>query len=109
MNLYKGIEEAFRQGWNLVKLYFMVGLPTETDDDIDANARLAHNVSDLKKGINMVLSGRLISMCAPFVPKGAYPLSVAPDDNSAADKEIRNRLFDRIRRKKHSHNFTIQT
>ena len=29
-------EEVFARGWNLIKLYFMVGLPTETDEDIEA-------------------------------------------------------------------------
>ena len=58
-DLYSGVEEAFKQGWNLVKLYFMVGLPTETDEDIDAIAQLAYNVSDLKKGIKVLLE-RLI-------------------------------------------------
>ena len=83
-DLYKGIEEAFKQGWNLSKLYFMVGLPTETDDDIDAIARLAYNVSDLKKGI--MAFGQVDISIAPFVPKAHTPFQWHPDDNLAADK-----------------------
>jgi len=97
-DLYKGIEEAFRQGWNLVKLYFMVGLPTETDDDIDAIARLAYNVSDLKKGINGSFGQVNISI-APFVPKAHTPFQWHPMITMQRIKEIRNRLFDRIQRK----------
>ena len=97
-DLYKGIEEAFAQGWNLVKLYFMVGLPTETDDDIDAIARLACNVSDLKKGINGSFGQVNISI-APFVPKAHTPFQWHPMITLQRIKEIRNRLFDRIRRK----------
>ncbi|MEK7749393.1 MAG: TIGR03960 family B12-binding radical SAM protein, partial [Planctomycetota bacterium] len=97
-DLYKGIEEAFKQGWNLVKLYFMVGLPTETDDDIDAIARLAYNVSDLKKGINGSFGQVNISI-APFVPKAHTPFQWHPMITLQRIKEIRNRLFDRIRRK----------
>ena len=37
---------AFAAGKNLVKLYFMNGLPTETDDDIEDIAKLAHAVVD---------------------------------------------------------------
>src|SRR3989338_1089979 len=97
-DLCKGIEEAFRQGWNLVKLYFMIGLPTETDDDIDAIARLAYNVSDLKKGIDGCFGQVNISI-APFVPKAHTPFQWHPMITLQRIKEIRNRLFGRIRRK----------
>src|SRR3972149_3937081 len=97
-DLYNGIEEAFKQGWNMVKLYFMVGLPTETDDDIDAIARLAYNVSALKKRINGSFGQVNISI-APFVPKAHTPFQWHPMITLQRIKEIRNRLFDRIRRK----------
>ncbi len=97
-DLYKGIGEAFRQGWNLVKLYFMVGLPTETDDDIDAIARLAYNVSDLKKNISGSFGQVNISI-APFVPKAHTPFQWHPMVTLRRIKEIRGRLFDRVRRK----------
>ncbi len=41
--------EAYRQGWRTIKLYFMVGLPTETDEDEDAIAELANAVAGLRK------------------------------------------------------------
>ena len=43
-------KRVFGLGWNLVKLYFMLGLPTETDDDIAAMAELAGKVADLAAG-----------------------------------------------------------
>lgn len=97
-DLYTGIGEAFKQGWNLVKLYFMVGLPTETDDDIDAIARLAYNVSDLKKNMSGSFGQVNISI-APFVPKAHTPFQWHPMVTLQRIKEIRNRLFDRVRRK----------
>ena len=97
-DLYTGVGEAFKQGWNLLKLYFMVGLPTETDDDIDAIARLAYNVSDLKKGISGNF-GQVNIRIAPFVPKAHTPFQWHPMVTLQRIKEIRNRLFDRIRRK----------
>lgn len=97
-DLYKGIEEAFKQGWNLVKLYFMIGLPTETDDDIDAIARLAHNVSDLKKGINGSF-GQVNVSIAPFVPKAHTPFQWQPMITMQRIQEIKKRLYDRVRRK----------
>ncbi len=97
-DLYNGTEEAFKQGWNLVKLYFMIGLPTETDEDIDAIVKLAYNVSDLKKGIRGSFGEVNISI-APFVPKAHTPFQWQPMISLQRMKEIRNRLYDRIRRK----------
>ncbi|TVM03593.1 MAG: B12-binding domain-containing radical SAM protein [Candidatus Brocadia sp. WS118] len=97
-DLYKGVGEAFKQGWNLVKLYFMVGLPTETDNDIDAIARLAYKISELKKDISGNFGQVNISI-APFVPKAHTPFQWHPMVTLQRIKEIRNRLFDRIRRK----------
>ena len=49
-NLLLSCEEAFKQGWKNVKLYFMVGLPTETDEDVIGIAELANKVARLRKG-----------------------------------------------------------
>lgn len=96
--LYKGVGEAFKEGWNLIKLYFMIGLPTETDEDIDAIARLAYAVSDLRKGIRGSFGQVNISI-APFVPKAHTPFQWHSMVTLERIKEIRNRLFNRIQRK----------
>lgn len=49
-DLLNSCEEAFKQGWRTVKLYFMVGLPTETDDDLIGIANLATKVAKLRRG-----------------------------------------------------------
>ena len=43
--ILSGAAEAFRGGWNKVKLYFMLGLPTETKEDIEGIAALANEVA----------------------------------------------------------------
>ncbi len=64
---------AFRQGWKQVKLYFMMGLPTETDEDVIGIADLAKKVVDLyteikgKRGVKVTIS------VACFVPKPYTP------------------------------------
>ena len=64
---------AFRQGWKQVKIYFMMGLPTETDEDVIGIARLAKKVVDLyteikgKRGVKVTIS------VACFVPKPYTP------------------------------------
>ena len=40
-DLYAAVDAAFSQGWRRVKLYFLIGLPTETDEDVLGIARLA--------------------------------------------------------------------
>ncbi len=46
-NILNGCEQAFMGGWNKVKLYFMLGLPFENDDDIQAIASLANEIAAL--------------------------------------------------------------
>lgn len=41
------VEAAFAHGWTAVKLYFMIGLPTETGEDLDGIAKLAYRVRDI--------------------------------------------------------------
>ncbi len=41
------VEAAFAHGWDAVKLYFMIGLPTETAEDLDGITKLAYRVRDI--------------------------------------------------------------
>ncbi|MBQ9498147.1 MAG: TIGR03960 family B12-binding radical SAM protein [Selenomonadaceae bacterium] len=66
-NLLKACGAAFAKGWRAVKLYFMMGLPTETDEDIAGIADLARKVASLKRGVKVTLS------VACFVPKPWTP------------------------------------
>lgn len=43
-DLVRSVTDAFEQGWSAVKLYFMIGLPTETDEDVRGIAELARLV-----------------------------------------------------------------
>lgn len=46
-NILGGAKEAFKGGWNKVKLYFMLGLPTETEEDMRAIPELANDIAAL--------------------------------------------------------------
>jgi len=46
-NIFTGAGNAFACGWNKVKLYFMLGLPTETPDDVAGIADLAERIAEL--------------------------------------------------------------
>ena len=45
-NILQGAGEAFKGGWNQVKLYFMLGLPTETEEDMKGIAHLAQKIAE---------------------------------------------------------------
>ncbi len=69
-------EEVFKRGWRTLKLYFMIGLPGETDEDIAAMADLAHTV----KKIGLHIGGRKTEIhvsISTFVP------SLTPSSNGS--------------------------
>lgn len=75
-DLFNAVEAAFKAGWRRCKLYFMIGLPTETDEDIKGIASLAQRACDCaKEATPPDQRGRIqISVsCALFVPKAQTP------------------------------------
>ncbi len=71
-NLMESAKSAFEMGWNLIKFYFMIGLPTETKEDILAIAELAKKIESMgrkirKRSVNIKIS------VSPFVPKPHTP------------------------------------
>jgi len=80
-DLINATENAFNSGWSSVKLYFMIGLPTETDTDIIGIKDLAFKVVDAYyktpkeqrgKGLNVTVSA------STFVPKPFTPFQWEP-------------------------------
>lgn len=75
-DLIQTVREAFEKGWGHIKLYFMIGLPTETDKDIFGIAELAEKVVDQyyevpKEKRNKQCSVVVSTSC--FVPKPFTP------------------------------------
>ncbi|MCI9486351.1 MAG: TIGR03960 family B12-binding radical SAM protein [Lachnospiraceae bacterium] len=75
--ILSGAAEAFRGGWNKVKLYFMLGLPTETREDIEGIAALANEVArvyyetvpkEKRQGRVQVNSSTSFFIPKPFTP-----------------------------------------
>ncbi|MBD3387188.1 TIGR03960 family B12-binding radical SAM protein [candidate division KSB1 bacterium] len=69
-DLLRAADLAFREGWNLIKLYFMIGLPRETYDDLVAIIDLIQKVSALGR---LYHGKRLNISISPFVPKPSTP------------------------------------
>ena len=95
-----GARQAFRGGWNRVKLYFMLGLPVERDEDIEAIAALADQVAavyfELPKEER---NGRPeISVSSSFfVPKPFTPFQWAPMDTAEQFETKRRFLRDQVK------------
>lgn len=73
-NIFSTLEKAFLQGYSSVKLYFMMGLPTETQEDIQGICDIAMRVKSLYKAVRK--SGRDLRVsvsCSTFIPKPFTP------------------------------------
>jgi len=67
-DLLAAARSAYGAGWDLVKLYFMVGVPGETEKDVEAIAELSRAFSEARKEVARG-PGRVNVSVAPFVPK----------------------------------------
>ncbi len=88
------VKNAFDLGWQLIKLYFMIGLPTETQDDLQAMVDL---IKDLRKFRGSQNHKRKINVSlATFIPKPHTPFQWAPQNTLAKSCEklewIKNEL-----------------
>lgn len=77
-NLFAAVEAAFRFGWKKIKLYFMIGLPTETDEDIEGIARLSSAVADIAR--RMRVRPTVNVSVSSFVPKPHTPFQWRAQD-----------------------------
>jgi radical SAM family uncharacterized protein len=70
-DLYAAVDSAFSQGWRRVKLYFLTGLPTETDEDTLGIIELARRCVELAKANGH--NGSVTVSVGGFVPKAFTP------------------------------------
>ncbi len=106
--LMETCSKAFNGGWNKVKLYFMIGLPTETSEDIAGIAELGQKVVNTfykcenrpkGKGVSVTLS------TSSFVPKPFTPFQWEPQDTEAVLKEKQRTIKESIKTKKITYNY----
>ena len=101
-----GCREAFANGRTSLKLYFMNGLPTETDADVEGIAVLAQRIVDAfyetkrnGKGFNVTVS------VSCFVPKPFTPFQWEPQDSIAELERKQQLLRDAIRTRKITYHY----
>jgi len=91
-DLFQAAETAFKNGWRKLKLYFMLGLPTETEEDVDGIADLA--VGLVRLGQKLLGSPPQINLSvASFIPKPHTPFQW----EGMAEEEVLRSRYGRLR------------
>lgn len=95
--ILEGVTQAYRGGWSRVKLYFMLGLPTETDEDVEGIAILADEIAGAYYTIPKEERGKtkrpqIVSSTSFFVPKPFTPFQWCAQATRSAIEEKRKLL-----------------
>ena len=72
-DIMSACRNAFENGWSKVKLYFMMGLPTETDEDLKGIADLAMRINELYRTVRGRYGCKITVSVSSFVPKPFTP------------------------------------
>ena len=80
-DLYGAVDAAFSQGWRRVKLYFLIGLPTERDEDVLGIAELGARCAEI--GRRYQKSVTVVASVGGFVPKAHTPFQWFGMDTAA--------------------------
>ena len=108
----RGCRIAFAEGYTSVKLYFMMGLPTETMEDIEGIAETAQKVVDLYYSNPKHAKGRGVQVtisCACFVPKPHTPFQFVPMDTEEMLKAKQKHLLESVHSRKIKVNYHDST
>jgi radical SAM family uncharacterized protein/radical SAM-linked protein len=92
--LYQSVEEIFKEGWHAIKLYFMIGLPSETKGDIDGIVDVANKCLDIGRRYHK--RPDVTVSTSVFVPKAHTPFQwdaqVSPASAIEAERHLKARL-----------------
>lgn len=94
-NLFEAIKAAYQNGWNLIKLYFIIGLPGETDEDIYAISEMINKASHIARGI-IGHPGNINVTISPFTPKPHTPFQWVEMDSLEAFREKQRIIKERV-------------
>ncbi len=99
-DIYEAVEQAIELGWKHIKLYFMIGLPTETDEDLDGIAEIAEKIVGIHR--NSGKGGRftVTVSVSNFVPKAHTPFQWAPQDTTEEFTRKHNYLTAKLKKLK---------
>ena len=110
--ILKGAGEAFEGGWNKVKLYFMLGLPTETEDDMKGIAHLAEAIAkryyeipkDQRNGKCQITVSTSFFVPKPFTPF-QWATMQKPEEYINRAKIVKNEIRSQLNQKSIKYNW----
>jgi radical SAM-linked protein len=97
-DLIAGAAAIYQAGWRLIKLYFMIGLPGETADDVAQIATLARQVKDQAKKLST--SGDVNVAVSTFVPKAHTPFQWEPQISMQETTDFQYQLHCDLKKRK---------
>jgi len=103
-DFFKAVEEAYSAGYQHLKLYFLIGLPGEKEEDLDGIINFAQAASEIKKKIKGGAAQINISI-NPLIPKPHTPFQWLKMESIAAIKEKQNYLRGHCKNKRLKLNF----
>lgn len=92
-DLFAAVAEAYRAGWERLKLYFMVGLPGETPEDAKAIVDLCCRLATLRRGVDGK-TGSINVTVSWFVPKPHTPFGWLPQRPREYFEQARRAIID---------------
>ncbi len=96
--ILRAAKSAFDAGYSAVKLYFMLGLPTETEEDLDGICAICEKIRALYSAEKRKKALRLSVSVATFVPKPFTPFQWEAQADEATIKARQDRLIKRLPR-----------
>ncbi len=110
-DIYESVRQALELGWKHIKLYFMIGLPTETYEDLDGIVEIAKKIKELNYEVNGPKGGRfnLTVSVSNFVPKAHTPFQWAAQNTAEEFAAKHNYLADRLKIKGVTFNYHDNT
>lgn len=97
-DLIAGAAAIYAAGWRLIKLYFMIGLPGETADDVAQIATLGRQVKDQAKQLG--LQGDVNVAVSTFVPKAHTPFQWEPQISMQETNDLQYQLHCDLKKRK---------
>lgn len=96
-DLLEATAEAFTAGWRHIKLYFMIGLPTETEQDLEGIAELARQVLEQGRRLLRGAKPTVTVSVSSFVPKPHTPFQWEPQAELGELREKQSFLRSRLK------------
>ena len=104
-DIYDAVEQAIELGWKNIKLYFMIGLPTETYEDLDGIAEIARNIVGIHRKSGKGGRFNVTVSVSNFVPKPHTPFQWVRQDNTEDFTKKHNYLREKLNMKSVTFNY----